>query len=1038
MWLNAIIDASVRWRYVVIALALGAAIAGVLAFNSLSLDALPDISDPQVIVRTAYAGQTPEQVERQVTYPLASALAATRGAVAVRGISMYGESFLYIVFSKPDELERARTRVLERLSEVQRQLPDGAVPTLGPDASGVGWVYQYALVDRSGRLAPDALRDLQDYYLKLELQGVPGVAEVATVGGQQREFRIEVDPRKAAARGVSPQQIAAAFTAANRSGGGGTLDLGHRRTVVSADNRLRTLDDMRDIVIPLDGGRAPLRLTDVAAITVGPAPPAGIADLDGLGQVTGGIVIMRQGENALAVAAAVKRRLTELAAGLPEGVAWVPVYDRSQLIERAVDNLQKRLLEEALVVFLVCLVLLWSLRAALAAVLVLPIGILSACLLLRVQGLEVNIMSLGGVAIAIGAMMDAAIVMVENVNRRLAAEAAQGARRLQVITSACVEVGPALFFSLLLITVSFLPVLLLGGREGRLFAPLAYTKTYTMAMACLLAVTLTPALLALLVRRAQSEDSNRFIRALQRIYRAGLRAAIRRPRALLLLALLATLSAAWPLLRSGGEFMPPLDEGDLLYMPTTLPSLTATTAAQLLRGTDAIIKALPEVAHVFGKAGRAQTATDPAPLAMFETTVMLKPKTQWRAGKTTQDLIDELQQKLQIPGLLNSWGYPIRTRIAMLSSGVKTPLGLRITGPDWVVTERFANQAAAVLQGLPGLRSATPSRSNEGVYLELSLRRERAAALGVSARQLEQFSAMIAGAAKVDTVIGDGSERYAVILRLQPELRADLAALRALPVATAAGSVPLEEVADIRLRRGPAEIRSEGGRPAAYVYVDLHDIDASRFVAAAAPRLAALPLPPGCALEWVGEYREYEQAKTKILLIVPIVLLAVAILLYAVFREPLRVLMIMATLPFALVGGLWLVYALGFHLSVAVAVGFIALAGVATEFGVIMVLYLDSAVKEYRERYGDLDAERWLAAIMSGAVKRLRPKLMTVTVIAAGLIPIMLSDAAGCDVMQRIAAPLLGGMITAPLLSMFLLPLVYHGLLRRAGGRRAD
>ncbi|HET8711185.1 MAG TPA: CusA/CzcA family heavy metal efflux RND transporter, partial [Spongiibacteraceae bacterium] len=789
-------------------------------------------------------------------------------------------------------------------------------------------------------------------------------------------------------------------------------------------------DDMRAIALPAAGNTA-LRLADVAGVTEAPAAQAGIADLDGLGQVTGGVVIMRQGENAMAVANAVKQRLATLAASLPEGVSLVTVYDRSRLIARAVDNLQQRLLEESLVVFLVCLLLLWSWRAAFAAVLVLPIGILGACLLFYLQGLEVNIMSLGGVAIAIGAMMDAAIVMVENVNRRLAANSESNAgnsqeNRLRIIAAACAEVGPALFFSLLLITVSFLPVLLLSGREGRLFAPLAYTKTYTMAMACLLAVTLTPALLAMFVRKAQVEENNRAIRALQRYYRAILHGVMNHPRSLLTAALLITLSALWPLYHTGSEFMPPLDEGDLLYMPTTLPSLPAREAVKLLRNTDAIIKSLPEVEHVFGKAGRAETATDPAPLAMFETTVTLKPRSQWRAGKTTENLIDELQEKLQIPGLLSSWGYPIRTRIGMLSSGVKTPLGLKITGSDWIATERIAAQAVQQMQGMPGLRSATPSRSNEGVYLEISLRREKAAALGVTARDLEEFSALITGASRIDTIIGDGVERYAVSLRLKSYLREDLAAIRALPITTATGSVPLDEVADVQLRQGAAEIRSEGGRAAAYVYLDLHGIDPSRFVEFAKPKLAALKLPPGTAIEWVGEYREYERAKTSLLLLVPVVLLVVALLLYAVFREYRRVLLIMTTLPFALVGGLWLVYLLHFRLSVAVAVGFIALAGVATEFGVIMLLYLDNTVREYRERTGELNAESWREAVMHGAIKRIRPKLMTVAVISAGLIPIMLSDTAGSDVMQRIAAPLLGGMITAPLLSMLLLPLCYQ------------
>jgi Cu(I)/Ag(I) efflux system membrane protein CusA/SilA len=1030
--LSRLIDASVRWRCAVAALAFLVTLAGIAALRQLALDALPDVSDPQVIVRTEFAGRTPEQVERQVTYPLAAALASTRGAVAVRGISMFGESFLYIVFASPRDLERARGRVLERLSEVQRLLPTGAVPALGPDATGVGWIYQYALVDKAGRQSSADLRALQDFYLKLELQSVPGVAEVATVGGQPREFRIDLDPRRAAGLGVSPQQIADAVGAANRSGGGGAIELGHHRVIVSTDNRLRDADAIRAVPLPQPSGTGALRIADVASVEAGPAPRKGIADLDGVRQVTGGIIVMRQGENALAVAAAVKQRLAAIGAGLPAGVSIIPVYDRSLLIRRAVDNLQHRLVEESLVVFLVCLLFLRSLRTALVAVMTVPVGILGSCLLMKGAGVEINIMSLGGVAIAVGAMMDAAIVMVENVNRRLAEKPAAGADRLPVIAAACREVGPALFVSLLLITVSFLPVLLLEGREGRLFAPLAYTKTFAMAMACLLAVTLTPALLALVVRKGQVEERQSLLRGLQRLYTALLDRALDRPRTLLLCGLAIVASAWWPLHRMGAEFMPPLDEGDLLYMPTTAPSLTPSDAQKLLQATDAIIKSVPEVEHVFGKAGRAETATDPAPLSMFETTIALRPRAQWRPGMTTERLIGELDRKLQIPGLLNSWGYPIRTRIDMLTSGVKTVLGLKITGPDWNEVERIANDAVTALKDQPGLRNATPSRGAEGMYLELTLKRERAAALGVTARQLEDFGALIAGAEPVvDTLIGDGLERYGITLRIKPDLRAALPDIAALPVATATGSVPLGDIADIALRYGPAEIRSEGGRPAAYVYLDLQDMDPATFVEAAGSRVASLKLPPGYAVEWVGEYRDYERARAHLLLVMPLVLVAVAALLYAVFREPRRVALIMVSLPFALVGGLWLVYLLDFRFSIAVGVGFIALAGVAAEFGVIMLLYLDNAIDEARRNGEALSAPHWRRAVLAGAAQRLRPKLMTVVVIVASLTPIMLSDAAGCDVMQRIAAPLLGGMFTAPLLSMVLLPLFYHGLFAR-------
>ncbi len=1026
--LTRLIDASVRWRYTVILLCVAVGLAGSMAYRSLILDALPDISDAQVIVQASFGGRTPEQIERQVTYPLASALASTSGAEAVRGISMYGEAFIYIVFPSSEAMTSARTRVLERLSQVQRQLPDDVVVTLGPDATGVGWVFQYALVDESGKHAPADLRALQDYYLKPELQSLSGVAEVATVGGQEREFYIEVDPRQAASYGIPLQQIAESVASANRSGGGGAVELANRRVIVSTDNRLRNVDDIAAVPLSAGGG---LRVRDIADVHEGPSLQASITDLDGKGQATGGIVIMRQGESAMRVAEAAREKLASLAGSLPEGVKPVVVYDRSKLIGRAVDGLQSRLIEEGIAVFIVSLLLLWSLGSAVSAVLVLPVGIFSAGLVFYLQQLEINIMSLGGIAIAVAAMMDASVVMVEHVNQRLASQPLLTRdKTLEIISNACREVGPALFISLLLITLSFLPVLLLGGREGKLFSPLAWTKTWTMAIACLLSVTLTPALLAIFMRKARPEDNHRFIRWCQNLYREALAWSLLHTRRILLIGVIAILSALIPIWRTGGEFMPPLDEGDFLYMPVTLPSLSSREAARLLQETDAIIMSVPEVEHTYAKAGRAGTATDPAPLSMFETVVTLKPRAEWRKGITTSELLEELQQKLRIPGLLSSWGYPIRTRIGMLSTGVKTPLGLKVTGTSWSRSEQLAAEIATRFSTLPETLSAVSSRSDEGVYLDITLRREVAAALGVTSRDLEQLSGVVAGTERVDYLITDQTERYGITLRLRPDLRDNLDAIAQLPVATASGSVPLATVADVSLRKGPAEIRSEGGRPVAYVYIETQDITASDYVEMAQEKLQSLALPSGTILEWVGEYRELERAKTRLLWIAPIVLAVVVTLLYSIFREPRRVLLIILTLPFSLIGGLWLVYLLGFHFSMAVAIGFIALAGLAVEFGVIMVLYLDTTVADYRKAKGIGNSHDWMSAVMDGAIRRLRPKLMTVAIIVASLLTMFTSYSAGSDIMQHIAAPMLGGMITAPLLSMILLPVLYHRLFR--------
>ena len=1029
--ISRIIEWSLNNRFLVLLASLVLAVWGGLATHGMALDAIPDLSDVQVIIKTTYPGQSPQTVEDQVTYPLTSALLAVPGSTAVRGVSMYGESFIYVIFKAGTDPYWARSRVLEYLAEAQSKLPDGVRPTLGPDASGVGWVFQYALVDRDNRYDLDRLRAVQDFFLKYELQSVPGVAEVASVGGEMRQFQIEVDPSRLALHGLNVRQVEEAVRASNGEAGGAVLEMGHAEYMVRMRGYLKSLADFATIPLGADSSGVPVRLGDVAHIQTGPEARRGVTDLDGAGEVAGGIVIMRHGNNALETIRKVKARLDELKRGLPPGVELLVTYDRSGLIKGAIDTLSRKLIEESLLVALVCLVFLFHLRSALVAVVTLPLGILAALIVMNEQGVSANIMSLGGIAIAIGAMVDAAVVMIENMHKHLE-RAGNAPDYWEVARSSAIEVGPALFFSLLVITVSFLPVLTLSGQEGKLFTPLAYTKTYAMAASAALAVTLTPVLMGYLIRgRITRENRNPANRALQSVYRPLLMLALRHPRGTVLAALLALASIAWPASKLGSEFMPPLYEGDLLYMPTTLPGLSIDEAAHILQITDRLIAGMPEVQRVFGKAGRADTATDPAPLSMLETTILLKPRAQWPPGETIEDVIHKLDTTVRLPGLTNAWGYPIRTRIEMLSTGIRTPVGARITGPDLEGIVEVARAVKAAVRSVPGTRSAFAERATHGHYIDIELDRAQAARYGIRFADVANLVQVAIGGENITTVV-DGRERFAVNLRYPRGYRDSLDALAASRVPTASGAnVPLGEIAHLRIVDGPAEIESENGRLTGYVFVDLGRSDLGGYVDAAKAAVdRAVRLPPGYAIEWTGQYAHLQHARARLMWVVPLTLLLVFVLLYLHFRNAAKVALVLGCLPLSLVGGFWMIYALGYQNSVAVMVGFIALAGVAAEFGIVMLLYLDNTIAQFR-RSGRLKTRDDLhQAIVEGALLRIRPKIMTVLVIVFGLLPILFSQAIGADVMKRIAAPLVGGMVSAAFLSLILIPVVYahwHG-----------
>ena len=1040
------IAAVIRWslanRFLVLLATAIVTAWGAWAVTRAPLDALPDLSDVQVIIRTMYPGQAPQIVENQVTYPLTTTMMSVPGAKTVRGYSFFGDSFVYVLFDDGTDPYWARSRVLEYLNQVQGRLPADAKPALGPDATGVGWIYQYALVDKSGKLDLSELRALQDWFLKYELKSVPNVAEVATVGGMVRQYQIVLDPDRLRAYRIPHGMVIDAVRRANQETGGSVLELSEAEYMVRASGYLKTLDDFRKIPVFTSEAGVPVRLSDVARVQVGPETRRGIAELDGEGETVGGIIVMRSGKNALETIDAVKAKLASLAAGLPEGVAIVPAYDRSTLIRDAVANLAQKLVEEFAVVALVCLAFLFHLRSAFVAIVSLPIGVLMAFVVMHYQGVNANIMSLGGIAIAIGAMVDAAVVMIENAHKHLerwrhahGGQAPAGDDQWRVVGDAAVEVGPALFFCLLIITLSFIPVFMLEAQEGRLFSPLAFTKTYAMAASAILAVTLVPVLMGYLIRgRIPDEAKNPLNRFFIAGYRPLLELVLRFPGTTIIVAVLAAALTVIPATRLGGEFLPPLDEGDLLYMPSALPGLSTGKAAELLQQTDALIMSVPEVARVFGKAGRAETATDPAPLEMFETAIQFKPKSEWRPGMTPDRLIAELDGVVKVPGLSNIWVPPIRNRIDMLATGIKSPVGIKVSGPDLAEIDRVAAEIERVVKPVAGVNSALAERLTGGRYLDVTIDRDRAARYGLNIADVQEVVTSAIGGDNVGETV-EGLRRFPINVRYPREFRDSVERLRELPIQTVRGAqIRLADVADVRISDGAPMVKSENARPSGWVYVDLHGRDLRSAVREMQAEVAAkVKLPPGYSVSWSGQFEYLERATARLTYVVPFTLAIVFVLLYLTFRRVDESLVIMLALPFALVGGIWLLWLLGHNVSVASGVGFIALAGVAAEFGVIMLLYLKHAW-EARVAAGRTTEDDLLDAIREGAVLRVRPKAMTVAVIFAGLLPIMVTHGAGSEVMQRIAAPMVGGMVTAPLLSMLVIPAVYL-LLRRRGLR---
>jgi Cu(I)/Ag(I) efflux system membrane protein CusA/SilA len=1035
--IRAIIDASLRDKLQVIIATLIIVAAGVWALRNIPLDAIPDLSDVQVIVFTGYPGQAPQVVEDQVTYPLTTAMLAVPGAKVVRGYSFFGFSFVYIIFEDGTDMYWARSRVLEYLNYVSSRLPAGVSPSLGPDATGVGWVYEYALIDRTGQHDLAKLRSIQDWYLRYPLQTVPGVSEVASVGGFVKQYQVEVDPNVLLAYDIPLAKVRHAIQRSNQDVGGRLVEMAETEYMVRGLGYIRGIEDLKQIPVGVDANGTPIRLADVANVHLGPELRRGVTELDGEGEVAGGVVVMRYGENALATIEGVRKKLEELKKGLPAGVEIVTVYDRGNLIERAVDNLKEKLIEESIVVSLITILFLLHARSALVAIVSLPIGILMAFIIMHWQGINANIMSLGGIAIAIGAMVDGAIVMIENAHKHLehGADSKGGPldlnERREAVAEAAREVGPALFFSLLIITVSFLPVFTLQAQEGRLFAPLAFTKTYAMAGAALLAITLVPVLMGYFIRgKILPEARNPVNRFLHGVHAPVLRIAIRWRWITLVLALLLLAGSLYPAMKLGSEFMPPLDEGDILYMPTTYPGLSITKAKELLQQTDKILKTFPEVESVFGKVGRAETATDPAPLSMLETTVRLKPRDEWPdPGKTTRDLMGEMDQAIRFPGLANAWTMPIKTRIDMLSTGIKTPIGIKVSGPDLNVLERVAGDIEQTVKQLSETLSAFGDKAAGGYYLDFDIRREEAARYGLTIGDIQDVIQTAIGGMNITWTV-EGLERYPVNLRYPRELRDNLEELKRALITTPTGTqIPLSLVTDLRMRRGPPSIKTEDSRPNAWVYVDITSSDIGGYVAKAKKLVnEQVNLPPGYTLSWSGQFEYMERAAQRLRLMVPVTLLIIFLLLYFNFRNITEPLVVMLSIPFGLIGGFWLVYWLGFNLSVAVAVGFIALAGVAAEIGVLVLTFIDQEVARRRhEKAGTsrLDADDILLAVHRGTSERVRPIAMTATAIIGGLLPIMWGSGTGSEVMRRIAAPMVGGMVTVTILSLLVLPVIY-------------
>jgi Cu(I)/Ag(I) efflux system membrane protein CusA/SilA len=1004
---------------------------GVYSIRQTPIDAIPDLSDVQVIIKTSYPGQAPQVVEDQVTYPLTTAMLSVPGAVTVRGYSFFGDSYVYIIFDDDTDLYWARSRVLEYLNQVSADLPAAAKPQLGPDATGVGWVYLYALIDRTGQHDLSQLRSIQDWFLKYELQTVSGVSEVSPVGGMVKQYQIQVDPEKLRAFDIPLSHIQMAIRQGNQESGASVVEMAEAEYMVVVDGYLSSIEDLQSIPLGMNKNGTPILLKDIADINLGPQMRRGIAELNGEGEAVGGIVIMRSGENAAEVIQSVKEKLEELKAGLPPGVEVVTVYDRSELINRAVNNIWETLIEEFIVVALVCIIFLFHFRSSLVAIISLPIGILAAFTVMYWQGINANIMSLGGIAIAIGAMIDGAIVMIENMHKQIEKTPLTNENRWEIVAKSAGEVGPTLFFSLLIIALSFLPVFALEAQEGRMFSPLAFTKTYAMAASAILAITLVPVLMGYFIRgHIRSENENPLNRIIMAIYRPAIQAVMKFPKLTLVLALLVTIAGFWPVSQIGSEFIPSLDEGDLMYMPTTYPGISIGKARELLQQTDKLIKTVPEVETVFGKMGRAESATDPAPLTMIETFIQLKPQEEWREGLTTAGLIDELNSLIQIPGLTNAFVMPIKTRIDMLATGIKTPVGIKVAGPDLSVIQSIGQDLERVLQDVPGTASVYSERVAGGRYIKVDIQRDQAARYGLNIADIQQIVSTAVGGMNISESV-EGLERYPIRLRYPQAYRDSVESISMLPLVTANGQrIALADVAKVYVDDGPPGIKSENARLNGWTFVDIHDVDIGSYVENAQQVVRnQIELPPGYSLNWSGQYEYMLRAKEKLTYVIPLTLAIIIILLYANFRSFTEVALIMGTLPLALIGGIWLMYLSDFNFSVAVGVGFIALAGVSVEIGMIMLIYLN---RSYYDMLDDCrtysktpDREMLSESVIHGAVMRVRPVMMTSVATIAGLLPIFFSTGTGSEVMSRIAAPMVGGMASAIVLTLLVLPGVY-------------
>ncbi|GLK53489.1 MULTISPECIES: efflux RND transporter permease subunit [Alphaproteobacteria] len=1025
----------IRWsignRLIVLIMAVLLAVFGAFSLSRTPLDAIPDLSDVQVIIKTTYPGQAPQVVEDQVTYPLTTAMLAVPGAVTVRGYSFFNDSYVYIIFEDGTDLYWARSRVLEYLSQVAPTLPEGASPALGPDATGVGWIYQYALIDRTGQHDLSELRSLQDWFLKYELQTIEGVSEVATIGGMVRQYQVVADPDRLRAYNIPLSHLRMAIQRGNQESGGRVIEMAEAEYMVRASGYIQGIEDLEAIPVSVTENGTPILLSDVADIQIGPELRRGIGELNGEGEAVGGVIIMRYGENALATIERVEERIHELEESLPDGVEIVTTYNRAGLIERAVHSLQEKLIEEFLVVALICAIFLFHLRSSLVIVLSLPLGVLAAFIIMNAQGINANIMSLGGIAIAIGAMVDAAIVMIENLHKHIEKEEITPENRWRIVADAAVEVGPALFFSLLIITFSFVPIFALEAQEGRLFHPLAFTKTYAMAAAAGLSVTLVPVLMGFFIRgKITPEHKNPINRILIAAYRPFISVVMARPWVMVGLAVLVMASAAVPLSRMGSEFMPDLDEGDLLYMPSAYPAVSAGKIAEVVQQTNRLIATVPEVLTVYGKAGRADTATDPAPLTMIETTIQLRPREEWRPGVTMDDIRAELDRLVDVPSLTDVWIMPIRNRIDMLATGIKTPVGVKVAGPDLEVIAEIGQQIEDVIETVPGTASVYAERVTGGRFVDIDVDRLEAARFGLNVADVHDVVRTAIGGMTITESV-EGLERYPVNLRYPRDYRGSIDELRALPIVTPSGAqIPLSRIAEIGVSDGPGVIRSENARLNGWIYIDIADVDIGSYVADAQAAVEEyIDLPAGYSISWSGQYEYMERAKAKLSIVVPVTIVIIVLLLFLNFGRLIPVLLIMVTLPLSLVGGLWLLDLLGYNMSVAVGVGFIALAGVAVEIGVLMIVYLEQALARRkalaRDEGRDMTAADLREAIVEGALMRVRPIMMTVAVIVAGLLPIMFGTGTGSEVMRRIAAPMVGGMTSATILTLLVIPAAF-------------